>query len=187
MQPLQNHWSNNSSGMWSPYSQRFLRTERIPVSICLAASDTKAMETYSWDPAASLTAPGWTKVVVWILPSLRMVFQRNFRRSVVNLSFPTSYLLFFSYLSQTPLEAVCGLLSCTRTSEVMRTAMLAPTLPQMTRTTWLLALSLALVWPWPALPDNAEALFGRQPGQRPFPAGDYGQSFPVLGRKRDGV
>lgn len=43
------------------------------MSICLAASGTKAMEIYPWVPAASPTAPGCTKAVVWILPSLHTV------------------------------------------------------------------------------------------------------------------
>lgn len=80
--------------------------------------------------------------------------------------FPDQRLAFFSYLPQTQLEAVCGQLSYTWTSEVMRTAV--PALAQITPTTWHLALSLAQVWPWSALLNNAEALFGTQSGQRLF-------------------
>lgn len=60
------------------------------MSICLAASDTKAMETYPWDPAASPTAPGWTKVVVWILPSLHTVagFPEEFQALCSEFKFP---------------------------------------------------------------------------------------------------
>lgn len=134
MQPLQNHRSNNSSSTLSPYSQRFWGTEGIPVSICLATSGTKAMETYPWVAAASLTAPGWTRPVLWISPSLHTVpgFPGELQTVCNEFKFPDQLLAFFSYLAQTPAEAVCELLGYTSTSEVMRTAVLAPMLSWIT-------------------------------------------------------
>lgn len=66
VQPLQNHRGNNSKDTLSPYSQRFLRTEGTPVSICPATSVTKAIEIQPRVPAARQAAPDSTKVVVWI-------------------------------------------------------------------------------------------------------------------------
>lgn len=134
MHPFQNHHSN-SNNMYSPYSQGVLKREGIPGGIFLAAQWHKLHgNVIQGSHGQPLAEPKlWLEshpACKWLL-----VFQKNCRLSVVNLSFQAFPSCFSQLSSTNPTNNSHGVLGCTSTSEVVTTGIPAPMLPGITHTT----------------------------------------------------